>query len=420
MLPANFFSGKARRSYAIGCFAPVPVRGRMGQDGRPPTRRKWPPQLAYASRMASDRLSARRLNRALLARQLLLERNDSPILDTVRHLVGLQAQEPLDPYTALWSRLDSFDPDDLGKLLIDRKVVRIVAMRATVHLLAADDCLELRPMMQEVLDKELRLHQQHRSHLAGLDLAPVISHARELLAEHPRTMSSLREELGTAFPDLNAAALAYAMRNHLPLVQIPPRGVWGQSSQVRYANAEDWLGRPASDTPSPEQMVLRYLAAFGPAAAADVAAWSRLTGMRDVIEQVQPQLQTFTDDRGRTLVDLPDAPRPDADTPAPPRFLPQFDNVLLSHKDRTRIISDDDRPIANEIAPFKGHVLYDGFWTGVWSIDRDGAAAILTIEHARPLTAPAEQEIGEEGTALLHLHAPDAENREVRFVRAAP
>lgn len=370
--------------------------------------------------MASDRLSTRQLNRALLARQLLLERNDSPIVDAVHHLVGLQAQEPLDPYTALWSRLADFNPDELSKVLIDRQVVRIVAMRATVHLLTADDCLDLRPLMQEVLDKELKIHQQHRSHLADLDLAPVIARARELLAEQPRTMSELREELGSAFPDLDAPALAYAMRNHLPLVQIPPRGVWGQASQVRYANAEDWLGRPLSDSPSVEQMVLRYLAAFGPAVAGDVAAWSRLTGMRDVVERVKPRLRTFTDERGRTLVDLPDAPRPDADAPAPPRFLPQYDNVLLSHKDRARIIADDDRRVASVIAPFKGHVLYDGFWAGVWAIDRTGDAAVLTVEHVCSLTPAAQQEIGVEGTALLDLHAPDAENRGVRLVKVEP
>jgi hypothetical protein len=369
------------------------------------------------SGMAGNRISTRQLNRALLARQLLLERSDMLILDAAHHLVGLQAQEPLDPYTALWSRLEGFIPDDLGKLLMDHQVVRIVAMRATVHLLTADDCLELRPLMQEVLDKELRNHQQHRSHLAGLDVTPVVARARELLAEQPRTMSQLREELGKAFPDLDAPALAYAVRNHLPLVQIPPRGVWGQASQVRYANAEDWLGRPVSDTPSVEQMVLRYLAAFGPAVAADVAAWSRLTGMRNILEQLKPQLQTFTDERGRTLFDLPDAPRPDADTPAPPRFLPQYDNVLLSHKDRTRIISDDDRPIAGVIAPFKGHVLYDGFWFGAWSIERRNGTATLTIEHVRPLTRSAEQEIGDEGTNLLSLHVADAEHHDVRYIQ---
>lgn len=367
--------------------------------------------------MAGDRLGTRQLNRATLARQLLLERSDMPVLDAVHHLVGLQAQEPLDPYTALWSRLVGFNPDYLGKLLIDRQVVRIVAMRSTVHLLTADDCMELRPLMQEVLDKELRNHQQHRTHLAGLDLEPVIGHARGLLAEQPRTMAQLREELGAAFPDLDAPALAYAMRNQLPLVQIPPRGVWGQSGQVRYANAEDWLGGPVSDAPSVEQMALRYLAAFGPAVAADVAAWSRLTGMRDVLERLKPQLQTFTDEHGRTLVDLPDAPRPDPDTTAPARFLPEYDNVLLSHKDRSRVISDDDRRVAGVIAPFKGHVLYDGFWAGAWAIDRTSDTATLTVEHIHPLTPSAEQEIGEEGTALLHVHDADAEQHDVRFVK---
>jgi hypothetical protein len=369
--------------------------------------------------MAGDRLSTRQLNRATLARQLLLDRSEMPVLDAVQHLVGLQAQEPPDPYTALWSRLAAFNPDDLGKLFYDRGVVRIVAMRCTVHLLTADDCVDLRPLMHSTLMKELKNHQQHRHHLAGLDVGPVIAQTRALLAEQPRTMAQLRTELGTAFPELNAAALAYAMRNHLPLVQVPPRGVWGQKSQVRYANAEDWLGRPMADAPSEDRMLLRYLGAFGPAGAADVAAWSRLTGMRDVVERVKPKLRTFTDEKGRTLVDLSDAPRPAPDIPAPPRFLPEYDNVLLSHKDRSRIISNDDRRIAGMIAAFKGHVLYDGFWAGAWSIERQADTATLTIEQARPLSSDAQDEIGEEGTALLQLHAPEAEKRTVHFVHDA-
>jgi len=366
--------------------------------------------------MAGDRLSTRQLNRATLARQLLLERSDMPVFDAVQHLVGMQAQEPLDPYTALWSRLADFNPDDLGKLVIDRHVVRIVAMRGTVHLLTADDCLELRPLMQGVLDKELKNHRDHRPHLAGVDLDPVIAHTRQRLSEQPHTMAQLREALAAAFPEHDAAALAYAMRNHMALVQLPPRGVWGKTSQLRYATADDWLGRPLSDSPSRESMVLRYLAAFGPAVTADVAAWSRLTGLREVVEHVQPQLRTFTDERGRTIVDLPDAPRPDPDVSAPPRFLPEYDNVLLSHKDRSRIISDDDRRVAGVIAPFKGHVLYDGFWLGAWSIERTYGTATLAIEHARRLAPSAEAEIGDEGTSLLRLHAPDADSHNVRFV----
>jgi hypothetical protein len=301
---------------------------------------------------------------------------------------------------------------------MDHKVVRIAAMRSTVHLLTADDCLELRPLMQEVLTKELRNHQQHRHHVAGLDLEPVMTRCRELLAEQPLSMAQLRAELATTFPELNAAALAYAMRNHLALVQVPPRGMWDQSGQVRYATAEDWLGRPIETDPSPERLVLRYLAAFGPAVTADIAAWSRLTGLGNVVERVKPELRTFTDEQGRTLVDLPDAPRPDPDVPAPPRFLPEYDNVLLSHKDRTRIISDEDRRIAGVIAAFKGHVLHDGFWLGAWSIARNTGTATITVEHARPLTPAAHDEICAEATALLGLHAPDAEHHHVQFTLA--
>ena len=190
-------------------------------------------------------------------------------------------------------------------------------MRATLHLVTADDCLVLRPLAQ-----------------------PVLAFARSLLTERPHTGAQLRTALQERFP--GGAALAYACRNLLGLVQVPPRRVWGRSAQVTSTTAEAWLGRPLAAAPSIDDVVLRYLGAFGPAAVADVAAWSRLTGLREVIDRMEPRLRLFRDDRGRELFDLPDAPRPDPDVPAPPRFLPEYDNVLLSHADRSRFVSDDE------------------------------------------------------------------------------
>jgi hypothetical protein len=369
--------------------------------------------------MGGDVLDRRSLNRATLARQLLLERSSMPVLVAVEHLVGLQAQIPLNPYTALWSRLADFRPDDLAQLLVDRKVVRVVVMRGTIHLVTADDCLLLRPLVQPILDKELARHPEFGRPLDGVDLTPVLEYARLLLAERQRSQAELRAAFAERFPDLHAGALAYACRNHLAFIQVPPRGVWGQSAQVRSTTAEAWLGRPVEAEPSVDDVVLRYLAAFGPAAVADVAAWSGLTGMREVVERLRPGLRSFRDERGRELFDLPDAPRPAPDTPASTRFLPEYDNVLLGHTDRSRFVPDDVRKrlgVAVDPRTVNGSVLYDGRLCGLWRIDRDknSGSVTLTVEHVGPLIALARQEIEAEAHALLGLIAADASALDVR------
>ncbi|HEY8525469.1 MAG TPA: winged helix DNA-binding domain-containing protein [Acidimicrobiales bacterium] len=367
--------------------------------------------------MSADVLGDRALNRATLHRQLLLRRTDRPVLDVVERLVGLQAQEPPDPYLALWSRLDGFEPDDLGRLLVDRKVVRIVAMRGTIHLLTADDCLALRPVMQPVLDGELRRHRDYAPRLEGVDLAPVLAAARELVADTPLSGKELRAALAERFPDHDAAALAYACRCLLPMVQVPPRGLWGQSAQVRTTTAESWLGRPLAPA-AIDDIVLRYLAAFGPATPADVATWCRLTGMREVIDRLRPRLRTFRDERGRELVDLPDAPRPDPEVPAPTRFLPEYDNVLLSHADRSRVLDKDeaDRLYANR-GHAVGSVLHDGRLVATWRLHRDPdrGAATLVVRHLPRLPGPAAADVVAEGAQVLGLLAADATERDVRL-----
>jgi hypothetical protein len=358
-----------------------------------------------------DVLSRRALNRATLERQLLLRRSDLTAEDAVEHLVGLQAQVPLNPYTALWSRLERFRPEQLAELLLERRVVRIVVLRATIHLVTADDCLLLRPLVQPILSAELRRHRDLSPQLEGVDLEPVLAFARRLLDE-PRTGPQLRQALAARFPGLDPAALAYACRCHLALVQVPPRGLWRRSAQISTVTAEAWLGRPLVDEPSLETVVLRYLAAFGPATPADVATWSRLTGLRDVLERLRPRLRTFRDEQGRELFDLPDAPLPHPDTPAPPRFLPEYDNVLLSHADRSRVIADEDRVVLSRAGGVgHGSVLIDGFARAVWRIEGNA----LVISHLplakRPLAA-----VAAEGRRLLRFLVADAADHDVRLV----
>jgi hypothetical protein len=334
-------------------------------------------------------------------------------LQAVEHLVGMQAQEPLNPYTALWSRLERFRPESLAMLLEDRQVVRIVVMRGTVHLVSADDCLLLRPLMQPVLDRELTHHGEHGAFLRGFDFGPVLEFARALLEGQPLSMRQIRAALAERFPEHDPAALAYSCRNLLALVQVPPRGVWGQKAQVSYRTAESWLGRRLAAKPSIEDVVLRYLGAFGPAGVADVSAWSRLTGMRAVVERLRPRLETFRDERGRELFDLPGAPRPDPATRAPVRFLPEYDNVLLSHEDRSRFYREEDRALlALATGRIHGTVLHDGLVRALWRVDRDSGHATLAISHAG-LAKKAAAAVAAEGRRLLRLIAADAARHEV-------
>jgi hypothetical protein len=370
--------------------------------------------------VTEDVLSQRQLNRATLERQLLLERSSASVGDAVDHLVGLQAQEPLDPYYALWSRLAGFHPDQLVEPFVDHELVRCVTVRGTIHLVTAADCLGLRHLVQPILDEELTRHSEHRHKLVDVDLEPVLAFARPFLAE-PRSLKQLKDALAGAFPDLDAPALAYACRNHLVLVQVPPRGVWGRTLQVTYAEAQAWLGQPVDTTASIDDLVLRYLAAFGPAATADIAAWSRLKRMREVVDRLRPRLRTYRDERGRELFDLPDTALPDPDVPAPVRFLPEYDNLLLSHDDRSRVL---DRA---ELAPlyaahdgkrhFPGSVLIDGRVGATWMIDHDPKAgtATLQVDHLGPLAPAVADAVEAEGAALLRFAADDADKVDICF-----
>ena len=335
----------------------------------------------------------------------------------IEHLVGLQAQNPLDPYVALWSRLVPFDPSGMGRLVEERALVRIPAMRSTIHMLTASDALTLRPVMQPVLDAEIARHSEYGPQLRELDIEPALEVAHTMLAERPMSGRQLRAALDARFPELPAAAVAYAARCKLALVQVPPRGVWGRTSQVVQTPLQTWVGRELDPSPSIDTVVLRYLAAFGPASTADVTTWCRLTGMRAVVERLRPQLVTFRDVRGKELFDLADAPRPDAQTTAPVRLLPEYDNVLLSHADRTRFFDDEEGRFAGSYAGFKGWVLVDGHARGVWRIERERRSSVVAVvvEHL-PLGRTDRDSVAGEATALAQLWHPDSETVDVRLV----
>jgi hypothetical protein len=366
-------------------------------------------------------LGRRALNRALLERQGLLRRQDVPAIDMIEHLVGMQAQEPDDPYIGLWTRLGGFRAEELSGLISDRQAVRASLMRATIHLVSADDCLRLRPVVQPVLERDVYPNSTYgRERLAGLDMMALLEAGRELLDDKPRTNTELRSLLGARWPERDPAALAYAVRGLLPVVHIPPRGIWGESGPVALSTVETWIGRGVESDREPDEMVLRYLRAFGPATVSDVRTWSKLTGLRTVVELLRPSLRTFRDEHGRELFDVPDAPLPDPDTPAPPRFLPRFDNALLSHADRGRIIGDEYRKriIASGGMGSVGTVLVDGLVRGTWKTERTRKKATLLIEPFEVLPKKYRDAVAEEGERLVRFitESEDAETPGVRFV----
>lgn len=356
-------------------------------------------------------LDDRSLNRALLARQLLLERVDRPALDTVEHLVALQAQEPQDPYVALWSRLAGFDPAELSTALADRQAVRIALLRSTVHLASSRDCLALRPVLQVVGERMAR--GQFGRQLTGMDLAELAAAARELFDAEPLTFGELGKRLAVRWPDRPPLALAQTARCLLSLVQIPPRGLWRRGGRARHVTVESWLGRPVGPDAGPDELVRRYFAAFGPATVADVQNWSGLTRLAEVVERLAPELVSFRAADGRVLHDLPDAPRPGPDVPAPVRFLPQFDNVLLGHADRSRIAPADAAALYDEQFHWSP-LLVDGMLRGVWRVARERGTATL---HARVPGVPAagREAVAAEATALLAFVEPGATTRDVRL-----
>ena len=334
----------------------------------------------------------------------------------IERLVGMQAQEPENPYIGLWLRLEDFDAGELSDLIAERGAVRAQHMRATIHLVSARDCLALHPITLPVLARTFK--SPWAAGLEGAPLDEVVEAGRELLEERPRTRAELGELLGPRWPDADPKALAQAVTFNAALVQVPPRGLWKQAGQATWAPAEAWLGERLDPDPSVDALVLRYLEAFGPATVADMRTWSGITGLRDVVSRLRPHLRTLRDDQGRELFDVPDGPLPDPDTPAPPRFLPEYDNVVLSHADRARVFSG-----AGPGPPFPrggtvGALLVDGFYRANWQILVDDGTATLTIDRFTPQPGDPPgtlEQIEDEGNRLLEFLAPDVAERRVRL-----
>jgi Winged helix DNA-binding domain len=368
--------------------------------------------------MAERVLTLRDLNRATLARQMLLERADGvPVTSAVERLVGLQAQQASSPYVGLWTRLDGFDRDELATAIDDRAIVKATLMRGTLHLATAADYGWLRSTIEPVLASAADDIAKRRGGKGQFDVDEILDAARRFFAEEPHTWSELTAMLSDLEPDVDIGSMRYTVRTHVPLVQVPTDTRWSYPGQPRFTLAESWLGRrvPGEDEASDlGELVVRYLAAFGPATVTDVQTWSGFGKLKEPIEQLDLDLVTFRDEQGRELLDLPDAPRPEADVPAPVRFLPEYDSVLLSHQKRTRVVADEHRKrVYLPALRVAATALVDGFVRATWKVAKSRGEATLTIEPLAKLDRATRGALVDEGERLVRFVEPAAKSHAV-------
>ncbi|QIS06369.1 winged helix DNA-binding domain-containing protein [Nocardia brasiliensis] len=356
-------------------------------------------------------LCNRVLNRTLLARQHLLERSRLSAHEMCDHLVGLQAQDSPPPFVALWSRIADFDPETVSTALEDRSLVRITLMRGTIHLVTPPDALRIAPHIQPELEKVPFRKGFNYGAMIGLDPDEVRAHGERVLGDEPMSAAALRAAAEKIYPDRNPSMVVQTWLYQLPVLQTPPRGKWKDSSRPIWSRVEPWLGTPLDPSYPLAELLFRYLRAFGPASTMDMQTWSRMLGMKQAIAQLGDRVRTYTDDRGRTLYDVADGVLADPELPAPVRLLGWYDNAVLSHQDRTRIVPDGDAPHLRRFAAAVAPVLVDGYVAGLYKIFADAGVARLRISPTRKWTRAERAAVDAESHALLAFMEADKEPR---------
>jgi Winged helix DNA-binding domain len=354
-----------------------------------------------------DRITQRALNRTTLGRQLLLERSERSVAGTIEYLVGMQGQNPHDPYYGLWSRLEGFGPEELSGMLERREVVRGALLRGTIHLATTTDYLSLRSHLQATMAAILG-STTFAKDTREVDRQALLDLGRSLIEEEPMTRAKLAGPLEAHWPGVPGPSLAMVVTYLLPLVQATPRGLWGRSGPAAWTTIESWAGSGLPTVRDFETIVLRYLAVFGPATISDMRAWSRLNGLREVFDGMRDRLRSHQGEDGSELLDNPDAPILDEDTPAPPRFLPEYDNLLLGHSDRSRFFTPGIVPPG-----WAGNLLVDGVFSGSWKIVRDGNTSRLEVHLQRKVPRREVRAVEEEAESLHLFAAPGAAHRDL-------
>jgi hypothetical protein len=369
--------------------------------------------------MADQILTLLELNRATLARQMLLDRQAGSAPQAIERLAGQQAQQAMSPFVGLWTRLKDFRRADLAGPIQQREVVKATWVRATLHLVTAGDYLRFRAALSPMLAGAAGAIAGRRE--VEIDLPVLLDAAREYIAAQPRTFAEISAMLSACFPGQDVGALRYTVRTHLPLVQAPVEGGWSYPGRPAFTLAEAWLGKPIPREDRLPELLARCLAAFGPATVTDLQTWSGMANLKEVVQRLKPGLVTYRDERGRELFDLPGQPLPPADTPAPVRFLPEYDNLLLAHKDRARVLANEHRarvylPGLRVAATF----LVGGFVRGAWTVEKTRSAAALVLQPFAPLAAPDRAALDEEGQSLLRFIEPEAKSHAVVFRDGPP
>ncbi len=344
---------------------------------------------------------------------MLLGREKISALGAIERLVAMQAQLARPPYVGLWTRVQGFKRADLTALFASRKAVRGTHLRGTLHVMSAKDFARFRGAIQPALSAGMQAIMRDR--LKGFDVDSVTAAAREVFVKGPTGFEPVRQHLIKKFPKSDERAMGYTARLHIPLLQVPDASRWGYASAADFTLAENWLGTKIASDETPDELLLRYLAAFGPASVTDAQTWSGLARLRDVFERLRPKLVTFRDERGRELFDLPKAPRPDAETEAPVRFLPEFDNILLAHDDRTRVVADANRKqVYLPGLRVAATLLVDGMVAGAWSVESKKGVATIMVKRFVKLTKATREGVEEEGEELARFLGPDAKEVAVR------
>jgi hypothetical protein len=366
--------------------------------------------------MMTQTLSLEALSRATLARQMLLAREKVTPLAAIERLLALQAQWPKPPFLSLFARLHSFDREDLTRLVRKHAIVRGTAYRATIFVMTANDYADFRSAVQPILERGVT--SLVSKHVPTKDHDRIVAIGRDFF-EEPRTFEEFRTKLAeNAKPKDDIRRMAYLVRLRLPLLQVSTDVPWGWHAACGFTNASSLIKTPFAKEAQHDALVLRYLAALGPATVADAQNFTGIKGLKDAFERLRPKLVTFRDDKKKELFDLPKAPRPDASVEAPVRFLPDFDNVVLGHADRRRFVADEHKkrvylPALSVPKTF----LVDGRVAGTWKTEQAKKEAVLVIEPFAPLGKKAKAALEEEGERLVSFLEHDASKHSLRFER---
>ncbi len=349
------------------------------------------------------------LSRATLARQMLLAREKITAVRAIERIAGMQAQLARPPFVGLWTRITGFRREELARAIGKHEVVRGPFFRGTLHIVSAKDFVLFRALMQRALDTGMRAILKNR--FDDLDRAAITAMARKFFLE-PRTFDELRVVLEKAKAK-DVRGQAFAARMFVPLMQVPSDDMWSYPNSARFTLAEPAVGVIAKDAGAKE-LVKRYLAAFGPASVTDAQTWSGIKDLAPTFAELRDELVVVESVGKRELFDLPKAPRPDEDEPAPPRFLPEFDNLLLAYANRKRFVADAHRKAIYlpglRVAPT---FLASGAVAGTWKVSRAKAAATLEIQPFSALAKKDKEALAAEGASLVRFIEPEASSFDV-------